>query len=321
MSDESIQYAPAPTGLVAFTSREGQRTMIALADEFKAMCAETAKRGKPWLVKIGPGYHARIEAWQYLGQRAGITARVVETRDVRHPVTGDYEGVTACAEAIILSTGQPVTRAECDCYADEAQKKHDGTMHRRWADPEGKPNRQAIKGMAQTRACSRALAGALRFLAEMAGVEGTPAEEMDGVTPDAPVKPPVQPPQRKSAPKPAPAKPAPAKAETPTADSDGSVEGLIQWVKGSKTAKGDDRWALQIGGHVLSTLSDTDASEAIAAQASDQPVRCVYKINGRYKNLVAIEALRDAAEPGLALDPGDDSYGNPGESKPSDGKF
>lgn len=192
MSDETTEAVDTPRVAAAlsvvqeFQGRSGTLRMIALADEFQRMCVETEKRGRAWLVRMGPGRHARIEAWQYLGQRAGVTARVTETRDVRHPLTGDYEGVTAVAEAIIMATGQAITRAECDCYADEVQKRRDGKgVHQRWLDPAGKPNRQAIKGMAQTRACSRALAGALRFIMELAGVEGTPAEEMDGVDPDA----------------------------------------------------------------------------------------------------------------------------------------
>jgi hypothetical protein len=183
-----------------FAGDEGQRRMIALANEFKAVCENRVKRGeKPWIVKIGDGQHARIEAWQYIGQRAGVTTRWVASHDVRHPKTGEYEGCSSTMEAILIATGQPITSAQCDCYADEVQKKKKGGgLFKRWLDPEGKPNRQAIKGMSQTRAASRALAAALRFLVEMAGYDGTPAEEMDGVDTGPPKPAPVQEPQATS---------------------------------------------------------------------------------------------------------------------------
>ena len=298
VSDEgrAPQVALIPPGMAQFTTGEGQRKMLALAAEFKAMCEETERRGKPWLVQIGPGRHARIEAWQYLGQRAGITARVLETRDVRHPVTGDYEGVTAVAEAILLTTGAGITRAECDCYADEVQKKKkDNTLYRRWLDEEGKPNRQAIKGMAQTRACSRALAGALRFLAEIAGIEGTPAEEMDGVQPEGqPVKPPITPPQRKSA----------NGGAAPQV-----VEGIVddlQEKAGTTNGKPWRKWGVGLAGTYYGTFDTTVAAVARRALDFAEHVRLTWEQKGEHKTIVALDVVPSAAKPAAPREPGED---------------
>jgi len=189
--------APVVIGhaLATFGTDGGQRRMIALADEMRAMCEEKARQKNAWLVQIGPSRHARIEAWQYLGQRAGVVARTVETRELRNPATGEFEGILAVAEVQRVDNGDVIGRAEQVCYAGEVLQKRDekqadgtwkiGEIYRRWDGPDGLPQRHAIIGMAQTRAQSRALASVLRFLMEMAGVAGTPAEEMDGVTPEA----------------------------------------------------------------------------------------------------------------------------------------
>ncbi len=199
MSDETAMVPVSPqTALIAFSSGEGQARMIALANEFKAMCEERSKRKeKPWVVPIGPSKHLLIEAWQYIGQRAGLIARTSGSRDVRNPVTGDFEGVHAVAEAIHLATGEVVGRAEQGCYLNELIERKDAPPYQRWTQADGSPNRHAMLGMAQTRAQSRVLASVLRFIAEIAGASGTPAEEMDGVRPEKPAKPPIKPPQAK----------------------------------------------------------------------------------------------------------------------------
>lgn len=332
MNDEQTEAVDTPRVAAAlsvvqeFQGRSGTLRMIALADEFQRMCVETEKRGRAWLVRMGPGRHARIEAWQYLGQRAGVTARVIETRDVRHPLTGDYEGVTAVAEAIIMATGQAITRAECDCYADEVQKRRDGKgVHQRWLDPAGKPNRQAIKGMAQTRACSRALAGALRFIMELAGVEGTPAEEMDGVDPEAITprsgartmpaheagaadrsKETLFPPAGDGA-----TAPTPNETAAPTANGgaddtlflDGIVRGVTVGGKGERKTKDGKgapwtRYVVRLGlvnadgietPTELSTFSATDAEDA--RLLIGRSARAYYEVKGQYRNLTGIKAI------------------------------
>jgi len=277
VSDLNLVPLDAPAmELRHFAGDEGQRRMVALANELRSMIADRARRGRPWTVRMGNSEHVKIEGWQYAGQRAGITAHVVETRDIRHPKTGDYEGVTAIVEARLVQNGQAISRAECDCYADEIQRKKDGELHARWLDPAGKPNRQAIKGMAQTRASSRALSGALRFLMELAGYAGTPAEEMDGVDAQNPSKPPIRPPQATQ----------PAGAEQYV---DGQIEELDK-KEGETNGNAWVRFTVRIGGQLYSTFDTKVGEFAMACCANDTVVRAFYEVKGRYRNLVDIQA-------------------------------
>lgn len=307
MSDESVVVVPEPArvaaGLAQFATGDGQRKMIALAEEFAAVCAKRAELAKaeqarPWIIQIGPGKHAVIEAWQYLGQRVGVIARTVETREIRHPVTGEFEGTWAAAEACYQ--GQPVGRAEQVCMADEVlEKRGGGEFHRRWVGPNGAPLRHAMLGMAQTRAQSRVLASVLRFIAVLSGVEGTPAEEMDGVTPrgNGDGKPPIQPPARKSAAKPAEANP-------------NVVVGIVDDIQVASSkpgaAKPWTRWGIGIGGTYYGTFSESVAKLAQNALDFATPVRLTWTKTGEHLNVVDLALAPETAKAAPAREPGVD---------------
>mgnify|MGYP001561091359 FL=1 len=279
MTEDVVPYRAQP--LSTFSGLEGQSKMIELADEFRAICAEREKSGKKWLVPIGPSKHATIEAWQYLGQRAGIIGRTAETREIRNPATGEYEGALAVAEAYRLDTGEIVGRAEQVCYADEVLQRKDGLIYRRWDGPDGRPQRHAVLGMAQTRAQSRVLASVLRFLAEMAGLEGTPAEEMDGVRDGKAEdeRAPVQPPARKSVP--------------PDAAADSAVEGLVEDVS-EKTGRKKDgqswtRYGIKINGMWYGTFDKKIADYAREAKNMGEAIRLTYETDAKgYLSIIAI---------------------------------
>lgn len=137
---------------------------VALADEFRAICAE-----KKWAIHIGGSRkaHLVIEAWQYLGQRMGLTTRTEWVHEVRHPATGDLEGYEARVQVIRVATGDVLGAAQQGAFFEEQMGGR-----RRWTE------RHAAMGMAQTRASSRAISSVARFVAELAGFSGTPAEEM-----------------------------------------------------------------------------------------------------------------------------------------------
>jgi len=295
MSDE---IAVRRDALGAFAGNEGQKRMVALADEFKAVCAEREKSGlKKWIVRMGPGLHPVIEAWQYIGQRAGVIARTVETRAIHNPVTGDFEGYSATAEVQRLDTGDIIGRAEQVCFADEILKRKDtGEIYRRWNDEEGKPSKHAIMGMAQTRAQSRALASVLRFLMEIAGIDGTPAEEMEGVTRDAPR-------EAKAAPK-RKTKPETKKAATTSKPKDGDdiIEGLVTTAPKKMSNREGREWYVlmlqQVGTaepQQYSMFSDSDADTAATCMKSETPVRAVLtttvKGDRTYLNLRSLEPV------------------------------
>jgi hypothetical protein len=144
-------------------------------------------------VRIGGGEHLKIEAWQTLAMLVGVSSGTEWSRAIYNP-RGEYEGEEARCQVLRTATGQLITAGEAGCYADENQKRRDGTFVHRWIDaceghssrptgPCGSVTRHAIKSMAQTRAASKALSSALRFIPVLAGFAGTPAEEMDGITP------------------------------------------------------------------------------------------------------------------------------------------
>jgi len=103
--------------------------------------------------------YLNVEAWQTLGQQLGVTGVVVATRQIEN-------GWEARCEARTLD-GRTIGAADSMCLRSEE----------RWKDSE----EFEIRSMAQTRAMSRALASVLRFIPTLAGMGGTPAEEMQGV--------------------------------------------------------------------------------------------------------------------------------------------
>ena len=106
--------------------------------------------------------HVQIEGWALLGSMTGIFAATTWTREILDN-DGRAAGWEARAEAHTLA-GNLVGAAEAEC---------------RWAEDKwyGRDS-YALRSMAQTRAQSKALAMPLRFIVELAGFNGTPAEEM-----------------------------------------------------------------------------------------------------------------------------------------------
>ncbi len=71
------------------------------------------------------------------------------------------------AKALVLRNGEVIASAEGMCTRDE----------KRW----NRADEYAIRSMAQTRTGAKALRNAFGWVAELAGMKSTPAEEMDGV--------------------------------------------------------------------------------------------------------------------------------------------
>lgn len=121
---------------------------------------ETAEAFKPVVaahaVNIQGKQHVTIEGWLTLAAMLGLSPVCTWTRKLEN-------GWEARVEARTFD-GRTVGAAEAECLRDEG----------RWKTADD----YAIRSMAQTRASSKALASVLRFVATLAGVEGTPAEEM-----------------------------------------------------------------------------------------------------------------------------------------------
>lgn len=115
-------------------------------------------RAKNLISVISGRDHLRVEAWTTLGAMLGVTPVCVWTKMLKN-------GWEARVEARTLD-GRVIGAAEAECLRDEST----------WKDRDD----YALRSMAQTRATSKALASVLRFVATLAGLEGTPAEEMPG---------------------------------------------------------------------------------------------------------------------------------------------
>lgn len=122
-------------------------------------------------VKIQNKWHITVEGWQTLGAMLGVTPVCEWTKEVE----GGWEA------RVVAQTldGRIIGAAEAQCLTTEKRGP--------WKSAEG----YAVRSMAQTRATSKALASVLRFVATLAGYEGTPAEEMAHV--QAQPEPPRQP--------------------------------------------------------------------------------------------------------------------------------
>lgn len=186
-------------------------------------------REKELFVNMGRKDHILVEAWCACASMVGVAPKTEWTKEIRNLVTGEFEGNKARVEVIQISTGQSIGAAEASCFANEVQKKRDGTYLHRWVDDcprysahptapcKTPPTRHAIESMAQTRATSKAIAQVLRWIPVLAGYSGTPAEEMPpsgDLTGDGPA-----PPRR------------PSRPAAPSKDSDAAARRLLKTVE------------------------------------------------------------------------------------------
>lgn len=130
---------------------------LEVANELKTICAN---RG--WVSNIQGNDYLNVEAWTFLGGKFGISAST-EIEFIK-----DASGATVA----VLARASLIDRRSGDVIATAAQTCDLGGKFREL--------NHAV-GMAQTRAISRAYQQQFRWIAKMAGYEGTPAEEMDGV--------------------------------------------------------------------------------------------------------------------------------------------
>lgn len=124
---------------------------------------------KPKKVMIRGEQYLEFGDWQILARFYGSTVGVEWTRSitlgspdgngVNPPLVRGYE-----ARATVLRNGEVISSAEAMCTRDE----------RNWRDRD----EFMLKSMAQTRASAKALRQAFGWVAELAGMKSTPAEEM-----------------------------------------------------------------------------------------------------------------------------------------------
>lgn len=123
-----------------------------------------------WVVKIAKNDYLQFEAWQTVARFYGLSARTVSTKFVEY---GTAKGFEARAE-VVDKESKIIGAAESVCLDDE----------KNWT---GKPL-YALKSMAQTRACAKALRQILSWVVVLAGYKPTPAEEVN----EEVIKPPTE---------------------------------------------------------------------------------------------------------------------------------
>jgi hypothetical protein len=145
-----------PVEAQAMTPAQYDAALAAAA--LKAKSLATIVEGQHLYTVMGDKKHLHIEAWTTLAQGYGYSVDIEWTRPVEG---GGWEARSTVRNAV----GDEVTHSEA-----EAGTKGDRT----WIN---KPSFQQ-RSMAQTRANSKALASALRWVVVLAGYSPTPADEM-----------------------------------------------------------------------------------------------------------------------------------------------
>ena len=118
--------------------------------------------------KIQGKDYALVEAWQFAGSQLGLVPVIQSIVNVSgsNVMTGDAEiKYMATVDIVSLETGRTMSRGIAICSNKEYSKK--------------KFDEYAIASMAQTRAIGKGFRNLLGWLMKAAGVEATPAEEMD----------------------------------------------------------------------------------------------------------------------------------------------
>ena len=141
--------------------------------EFAKKCSQALMQVlnlKPKKVMINGKQYIEYEDWQTLARFYGATVGTEWTKSIEREGKDKVWGYEAKATVIIK--GELVSSAEAMCTRDE----------RNWA----MRDEFALRSMAQTRACAKALRNVFAWIVVMAGLQPTPAEEMDGVAQDAP---------------------------------------------------------------------------------------------------------------------------------------
>lgn len=186
------------SGVAELVMRSPETVLAEAEMVAKALAKQAQKLGL--YKQIGQSKHLRIEGWQMVGAMFRVTARITETRFLDY---GQVRGYEAVAESYHIPTGQIIGRAEGMCLSDEDNwglrpKYEKGENGERGAKVLAPVPLQQLRSMAQTRACSKVLSNAFKWIATMGGFAGTPAEEMTGDEYDGDGKA-IQQPQRKSA--------------------------------------------------------------------------------------------------------------------------
>lgn len=158
-STQQIEITTQPTAVIEPPLDLAVDPEVALASAQKAARALLKVVSQKRPIVINGRRYLTFEDWQTIGRFYGVTVGVAST-------TRGEDGYEARA-VVYNGAATVISAAEGICTRSE----------RKWQDRD----EYALKSMAQTRACAKALRNVLAWVAVLAGFEGTPVEEMDGV--------------------------------------------------------------------------------------------------------------------------------------------
>jgi hypothetical protein len=153
------------TSLTLFRTDDPTEVVTRAISTADALMGVVNKRKAELVSNISGKEFPKVECWSLLGTMLGVFPVTVWTRAVME--ADKVIGFEARVEARTRD-GSIVGAAESMCT------RHERTWKTR--------DDFALRGMAETRATSRALRKPLGFVMTLAGLEATSAEEMDGVT-------------------------------------------------------------------------------------------------------------------------------------------
>ncbi len=153
---------------------DNRLTALEQMESFVQVIASRCK-GNQFVVNIDGRKYAKVEWWTAVGNSLGILPRTDSIEVI------DSDGfMKRRAWVSLWRDGHPMgPRASGVCSSAEITKKRDSTIRHRWLDSEGHPIDYAIESMAITRATGKAFRQSLSILPVLAGLQPTPAEEMD----------------------------------------------------------------------------------------------------------------------------------------------
>lgn len=166
---ELERYQPPPAPMTLLGDGDPEESLVKA--EAVATALDKRVRARGLFTKMGKKDHLHVEAWTMLGSLLGVFPVIVWTRSLEEG--SKLLGWEARCEARTIA-GAVVGAAESECRFDETTIDKYGKETKRWLK---KPSTE-VRGMAQTRAISRAMRAPLGFVAELAGYAATPEAEM-----------------------------------------------------------------------------------------------------------------------------------------------
>lgn len=179
------------TQLDAVIRQQGMRTKVGSQKKLDPATGEAVMEGgrEVWV----PRWHVNVEGWQTLATLLGLAVVPQQPTPVLDPITNRPEKVSfevhertyhSKAQGGGLKAERRYTvegyswRCRCEVFKDGvligAGESVCSRTEQRWKEADD----YAVMGMAQTRATSRAIAAAARWIVTLAGYSATPAEEI-----------------------------------------------------------------------------------------------------------------------------------------------